>query len=257
MPPSLVRPEETYPAFETDETFTSVAKRFSIQRPTLRRWWEAKFGVKAFEDRNLRVVELRVVSPEVKKQRRRVYLEENKDRVRETKRRWVEANPDRNRATKQRGRSENREAYNAYCRDYYAKNKETILASRNLEPVRSKHQQWEKSYYREHPEKLLLKFARKRAKAAKVPFSITEEDVLSLIPEDGCCPITGKPLVHGEGKVGPQSMTLDRVIPSLGYVPGNVMVISHLANTIKQNCTDPQVFRRVADYLESFLTKST
>lgn len=39
--------------------------------------------------------------------------------------------------------------------------------------------------------------------------------------------------------------------PALGYVPGNIAVISHLANTIKSNCTDPEVFRRVARYLET------
>jgi len=36
---------------------------------------------------------------------------------------------------------------------------------------------------------------------------------------------------------------------SLGYVPGNIAVISHFANTMKQNCTDSEVFRRLADYL--------
>ena len=72
----------------------------------------------------------------------------------------------------------------------------------------------------------------------------------SVVPTDGRCPITREPFVRGEGKVGPRSMTLDRIIPELGYVAGNIAVISHLANTIKQNCTDPSIFRRLADYME-------
>ena len=96
----------------------------------------------------------------------------------------------------------------------------------------------------------MLKRAKDRAKRHSLPFSITLSDIRSCFPEDGCCPITRQPFKQGDGKVGPYSMSLDRTIPELGYVPGNIAVISHLANTIKQNCTDPEVFRRIADYLE-------
>ena len=43
----------------------------------------------------------------------------------------------------------------------------------------------------------------------------------------------------GRGKKGavPSSPSLDRIIPELGYVPGNVQVISHQANTMKSNAT--------------------
>jgi hypothetical protein len=50
-------------------------------------------------------------------------------------------------------------------------------------------------------------------------------------------------------------MSLDRIKPELGYVLGNIAIISHLANTIKQNCTDPEVFRRLADYVEQGLDR--
>lgn len=108
----------------------------------------------------------------------------------------------------------------------------------------------EKIYYTTYPERLLVHNAKFRSRAYKVPFNITPEYVKSCIPLDGCCPITLQPFERGEGNVGPRSMTLDRILPELGYVIGNVVVVSHLANTIKQNCTDPEVFRRVADYVE-------
>ena len=48
---------------------------------------------------------------------------------------------------------------------------------------------------------------------------------------------------------GPGSPTLDRIVPSLGYVPGNVVVISHKANSIKSNATAAEI-RAVADWLD-------
>jgi hypothetical protein len=105
-------------------------------------------------------------------------------------------------------------------------------------------------YYAKRPERRMAKWARERAKRHGVPFAIKAKDIRACFPKDGYCPITRLPFERGEGKCGPQSMSLDRIIPELGYVPGNIAVISHLANAIKQNCTDPEIFRRIADYLE-------
>ena len=60
-------------------------------------------------------------------------------------------------------------------------------------------------------------------------------------------------LRRGEAHKGniPMSPSLDRQIPKLGYVQGNVAVISHKANSLKNDCTDPSVFRRLADWMES------
>ena len=45
------------------------------------------------------------------------------------------------------------------------------------------------------------------------------------------------------------SPSLDRIVPELGYIPSNVVVISYKANAIKRNAT-PQEIRRVADFYE-------
>jgi hypothetical protein len=63
------------------------------------------------------------------------------------------------------------------------------------------------------------------------------------------CPVLGIPLVVGVGVVGPNSPTLDKIIPALGYVPGNVVVISHRANSIKHNATSTELFA-VARWLQ-------
>jgi hypothetical protein len=145
-----------------------------------------------------------------------------------------------------------RSSRRVYNKAYYDKHAEKFRADSkayrrtNLTLVRSK----ERNYYIENPEILLFKCAKQRARKEGLPFTITAEDIRCLIPVDGLCPITRVPFKRGVGKVGQQSMTLDKIDPAKGYVPGNVAVISHLANTIKQNCTDPQIFLRLAAYLE-------
>lgn len=81
---------------------------------------------------------------------------------------------------------------------------------------------------------LLWRAAKKRAKDARIPFSITRADV--VVPD--ACPALGIPLERGGGyEARDNSPTIDRIIPSLGYVPGNVAVISFRANRIKSDAT--------------------
>jgi len=255
MPPSRIQPEDTYASFHSRETFTSIADRLGICRPTLRRWWIAKFGITAYEHRAASILQ----TPEERKEHVKSYRETNSELVKAQKKAWREANHEKVKAGKQAHRETHREEYQDYCRKYYAANAEKFRAvsrqyrQENGDIVRQK----EKDYYRTHPEKMLLKNARQRARRFSVPFGITIEDILKLFPSDGCCPITKEPFEQGDGKVGPRSMSLDRINPSLGYVPGNIAVISHLANTIKSDCTDPEVFRRVARYLETGTLETT
>jgi hypothetical protein len=87
--------------------------------------------------------------------------------------------------------------------------------------------------------------AKERARLEGLPFTITKEDV--VVPE--VCPVLGITLVVGTGAIHDASPTLDRRIPGLGYVSGNVAVISFLANRIKTNATAEQI-RRVADWAD-------
>jgi hypothetical protein len=96
-----------------------------------------------------------------------------------------------------------------------------------------------------NPAKLLLKSAKNRAKQKGIPFNITEEDI--PIPE--FCPILKvkielEPFRHRHGP------SIDRKIPSLGYVKGNVAVISMRANLMKRNYT-LDFFEAVVAYLRS------
>jgi hypothetical protein len=86
----------------------------------------------------------------------------------------------------------------------------------------------------------LLGLARQRAKQKNVACTITEKDI--RIPKR--CPALGIVLKQGTGKRRlAESPTLDRLNPRRGYVPGNVVVISYMANTIKSDADFRQLGR--------------
>jgi hypothetical protein len=97
---------------------------------------------------------------------------------------------------------------------------------------------YDREYRRSHRAQTALVRAKRRAPKCGVPFNLTIED---LPPIPDICPVLGVPLVCGEGRVVPESLTLDRMDPSLGYVRGNVMWLSHRANAMKQDASLEQL----------------
>lgn len=87
-----------------------------------------------------------------------------------------------------------------------------------------------------------------RAKKSNIPFNIEESDI--VIPQ--VCPVLGIELVTQLGGRTDATPTIDKKIPSKGYVKGNIEIISWLANSLKRDCIDPVVFERLALYVRSF-----
>lgn len=77
--------------------------------------------------------------------------------------------------------------------------------------------------------------ARSRAKKKGVPFDISPDDVYALVEGAEVCPALGIPLKWDNNKLLDDSPTLDRMKPELGYVKGNIAIISAKANRIKSN----------------------
>jgi hypothetical protein len=90
-----------------------------------------------------------------------------------------------------------------------------------------------------YPERCLLKSAERRSIERNLPFDLSEEDI--IIPD--LCPILGTELVSSENIVRENSPTVDRIIPEKGYVKGNVQVISHKANTMKNNASIAELIK--------------
>ena len=97
--------------------------------------------------------------------------------------------------------------------------------------------------------KSMLNRAKARAKAQGVPFDLSVEDI--DIPER--CPALGIELQYNNGQQGgsDNSPSLDKIDPSKGYVKGNVIVVSGLANRIKTNATLDQI-KQVYDFYSEY-----
>lgn len=106
---------------------------------------------------------------------------------------------------------------------------------------------------RETPEgwaKLAVVRARHRAAERGLECTIEWTDV---VPPSHC-PVLGMPLrlapeKKASGGPGPDSASLDRLDNSLGYIPGNVCVISQRANQLKSNGTRDELSKVLA-YME-------
>lgn len=125
-------------------------------------------------------------------------------------------------------RNKNREEYNRYCRE---KKKEKYSTEKRRE-----------SYIKNNAKELYYA-AKHRAKIKNINFTIDLEDV--IIPT--VCPVFGIPLDYRNRLHAP---TLDRVINELGYIKGNVRVISSKANRLKNNGTIEE-FKQIIKYMQN------
>lgn len=126
----------------------------------------------------------------------------------------------------------NKEILIKRAKDYYCLNKKSISIKRKLR-------------HKIDPRKILLRNAYQRSKEKKLAFDITLDDI--VVPE--FCPIFGIKLYIGNNEIAFNSPSLDRLIPELGYVKGNVYVISNKANTIK-NIGNSFEHRQIADWID-------
>jgi hypothetical protein len=100
-----------------------------------------------------------------------------------------------------------------------------------------------------NPEKALLQNARRRARRKGIPFDLVYTD---LVPLPTHCPVLGMRLAYGPGRgrklyENPNAASLDRIHNHLGYVKGNVIVISLRANLLKGQATVAEL-RKIADF---------
>jgi hypothetical protein len=94
-----------------------------------------------------------------------------------------------------------------------------------------------KEWQNKNPISFMWSSAKSRAKSENLPFNIEKSDI--KIPEK--CPILKFELKKSIGNANKNSPTLDKIIPSLGYVKGNIQVISYMANIMKSNATPEEI----------------
>jgi len=132
---------------------------------------------------------------------------------------------------------------------HYAANKQRVNEYSSAWKARNRGRRAEtlrREYEATDPIVLMLRTAKSRAKKRGVPFQLTPADI--EVP--AVCPILGIPIQRSRELLAPGSPSLDRIIPTLGYVPGNVAVISQRANTIKNSGTAAE-HERIAEWMRA------
>jgi hypothetical protein len=104
--------------------------------------------------------------------------------------------------------------------------------------------------YADDPRVNMLYRTKRRAAKIGVPFDLTTFDV--QIPET--CPALGIPLRVSPGVLTDNSPSIDRLVPKLGYVPGNIHIISNRANRIKTDAMSEEL-RLVADWIDRMMSR--
>jgi hypothetical protein len=144
---------------------------------------------------------------------------------------------------------------NKKARDsYYLKNKDKIkkrvkaFREENKEHVLTQ----SKNYRIKYRVKRLIYSAKHRAKSLGLPFDIDCEDI--VLPE--YCPVLKIKLNIDCNVQSRNSPSIDRIIPMLGYVKGNIQVISWQANTMKNNASVEEL-KNFATWVLNELDKDT
>ena len=94
--------------------------------------------------------------------------------------------------------------------------------------------------------KKIYNITRNRANRKNIPFEIEYSD----IEWPTHCPVFGVELEYTSlDKAKFNSASIDKIFPELGYVKGNVKIISHRANWLKQDSTIEQL-EKIIQYMK-------
>ena len=102
-------------------------------------------------------------------------------------------------------------------------------------------------YFIDHPEKYLISTIKSRCKRDNVSFDLTEKDFVNLPTH---CPVFNIPLERnlGKRKWSRYALSVDKIQPALGYISGNIQILSRLANNMKSEAT-PEELLKFADWI--------
>lgn len=152
---------------------------------------------------------------------------------------------------------------------YYEKNKERILAKQlaryyeKKEEIRAKQKVYAKTDRAKQLQRqsdlkskqanfegYMWRSLKNRCKTEQKPFDLELTDI--VIPE--VCPYLQVPLtrVLGQGKNQPYNPSVDRIIPELGYIKGNIQIISEKANRMKQDASTQELLTFAASILNIY-----
>lgn len=103
--------------------------------------------------------------------------------------------------------------------------------------------------------KSVLNGARDRARKKGVVCTLVLNDVYEVLLNSDRCPILGVSMTwHNGENYDPYARTLDRINPKLGYVTGNIWIVSMRGNQIKSDASLPELIRAMANLINHLYT---
>ena len=138
-----------------------------------------------------------------------------------------------------------KEQHKAYYLHRLGRNPDYVNVKKNRYRVEATSADNIKNYHR----RCLLNSIRSKCKKRNIPFNLTLEDI--IIPDS--CPVFGFTLERSEGYRSDRSASIDRIDPKLGYVKGNIVVVSMKANQMKSN-GNWQELQKLADFYKKLDT---
>lgn len=141
-----------------------------------------------------------------------------------------------------------KERYKAYYqknKQRWAKYRKPLKTPEEKLAAKLVRQEWKAS----HPEIYLWSTVKYRCTKENIPFDIEPVDL--VIPE--FCPYLGIKLTTEKGSGHLDNLaSVDRIIPKLGYIKGNVEVISYKANRMKNDATINELVVFAKNVLERY-----
>lgn len=174
------------------------------------------------------------------KERTPEYLEQRRRLRREAAARSRKKNRDSYLKKRARYREKHRDTLRLRSKIYYASDPDA--ARRRTEAWVNKSPEWKCRWG-------MLASARRRARDRNLDCNLTMKDI--VLPTK--CPVLGVPFDLSGGTMGDWTPTLDRVDVRLGYIKGNVCVISNRANRLKSDASVEEV-TAILKYMRSRLT---
>ena len=154
-------------------------------------------------------------------------------------------------------RESNKDKVKAYAKERYAKVKE--LRPTKIPKIPTTYMDFSPEKKKEIGERMLKRAeanlprylwerAKARSKIRGIEFNIEVSDI--VIPD--ICPVLLIPIQKNRG-IKDNSISLDRIDPTKGYIVGNIMVISYLANAMKRDA-DIETLKTFANWILNTLS---
>lgn len=176
---------------------------------------------------------------------RKAHYERNKERLSAQHKEWNVKNKDHVKEYGKKYKKDNFERTREWDEERRVRDREKLRQRKNKEYYergRALRQKFRtESYNDKSKHAVLLAYnIKSRCKKTGAEFNLIPSDI--VIPE--FCPVLGFKLVKGKGY---DAVSVDRIDNNKGYVPDNIIVVSRLANMIK-NCATPDQILNVGNF---------